>query len=64
MFKKAFFTITDGIPMKQMEYYFNDKKTDRPVYRYQDGLGRFWMAHNRWGKGRVPSVNKSQARLL
>ena len=60
MLKKAFFTITGGLPMKELEFYFNDKNAKLPVYRYQDGLGRFWMAHNKWGKGKMPSVNQHQ----
>ncbi|WP_156792239.1 hypothetical protein [Desulfotalea psychrophila] len=58
MMKKTFFTITGGRPMKEIEFYFNDKTTNLPVYRFQDGLGRYWMAHNRWAKHRIPSINK------
>lgn len=63
MLKKAFFTITGGRPMTEVEFYFNDKKNNLPVYRYQDGFGRFWMAHSKWGKHRIPSVNTQKALL-
>ncbi len=59
MIKDAFFKLTGGRPMKEIEFYFNDKKTNRPVYRFQDQLGRFWMADSKWDKNRMESVNKT-----
>lgn len=57
MIKETFYKMTGGRPMIELEYYFNDKKTNRPVYRYQDKLGRFWMAHSKWDRNRKQSVN-------
>lgn len=50
--------MTGGRPMKEVEFYFNDKTTKLPVYRYEDQFGRFWMANTKWSKERVPSVNE------
>lgn len=57
MLKKTFFTLTGGRPMKEVEFYFTDKKSNQPVYRFQDGLGRYWMAHGKWSKHRIPASN-------
>ena len=59
MLKKTFFKLTGGRPMTCIEYYFHDNKTQRPVYRFQDGLGRYWMAHTKWATHRIESVNKT-----
>ena len=58
MLKKIFFSMTGGRPMKEVEFYFNDKATQLPVYRYEDQFGRFWMANSKWSKERMPSVNE------
>jgi len=57
MLKTAFFRLTGGRPMNRLEYYFQDPAKEKPVYRFQDGLGRFWMAHSRWSIRRVKSLN-------
>ncbi|MGL1931273.1 MAG: hypothetical protein OCC45_05880 [Desulfotalea sp.] len=57
MLKKLFYTVTDGRPMTELEFYFNDKKTQLPVYRYKDYFGRYWMANSKWSKERIVSVN-------
>ncbi len=59
MIKETFYKLTGGRPMKEIEFYFTDKKTNRPVFRYQDQLGRYWMAHSKWDKNRIKSVNLS-----
>ncbi len=59
MIKETFYKLTGGRPMTELEYYFNDKSTNRPVYRYQDKLGRFWMAHTKWDRNRKESVNEN-----
>lgn len=61
MLKKILYTLTGGRPMTCIEYYFDDRKAKRPVYRYQDRLGRYWMAHSKWAKHRVESTNTSPA---
>lgn len=44
MFLKLFWCLTGGRPMKQLDYRFTDQVSGESVYRWQDKLGRLWLA--------------------
>lgn len=46
--KILFFKITGGRPMIDLGHYFTDTVTGESVRKYQDRLGRHWMATGAW----------------
>jgi hypothetical protein len=42
-----------GRPMLETGYRFKDLVSGREVLQFIDCWGRLWMAHSRWGAGRV-----------
>jgi len=52
-FKKAFYRITGGRPMRIKYLAFVDEVSKRPVFKFTDCYGRWWLAEHRWSKFRV-----------
>jgi hypothetical protein len=46
--------ITDGRPMECFGLHFPDVVSGKPVYRFRDLRGRWWMAEHKWALFRVP----------
>lgn len=44
--------------MIYLGFNFTDVVVGKPVNNYRDKLGRFWMAHNKWGIFRVELKGK------
>ncbi|KRA00275.1 hypothetical protein ASD64_01500 [Mesorhizobium sp. Root157] len=44
-----------GRPMKLMGFAFTDIVVGKPVFYWQDTLGRDWLAHGAWSIFRVPA---------
>lgn len=53
MLKNLFFKLTGGRPMKYVASMFIDVVSGEPVNRYEDRLGRSWMASSPWAPFRV-----------
>lgn len=51
---KALSRLTGGRPMHSPEHRFTDVVSGRPVYLWQDTLGRSWLAEGAWSLFRVP----------
>lgn len=45
--------ILGGRPMRRVEYAFTDRVTGKPVFRWKDSLGRYWLAEHAWALFRV-----------
>lgn len=48
-------TLSGGRPMQRVEHRFTDVVSGKPVYLYEDRLGRRWLAEHGWSIFRVPA---------
>lgn len=53
MWRRLFYWMTGGRPMKRGSYRFTDHITGRCVYYFTDAYGRKWMATSPWDTFRV-----------
>lgn len=55
--------LTGGRPMRRREWLFTDVVSGNRVYRYEDRLGRSWMAEGPWSWFRVEAKAPTCAAL-
>lgn len=53
MIAKLVSVLLGGRPMEQVELAFIDRVSGKPVYRWRDKFGRYWLAESAWSRFRV-----------
>jgi hypothetical protein len=56
--------LTDGRPMKHVEFLFMDVVAHREVHSFVDYWGRHWMAYGPWSWFRVRHHPKVHLRIV